>query len=241
MVDAQLQRTDDLVDHQTRLVIVPTIWEWAAISLGKRPSRPDLAPQLGEGAIQRTKIVRCGMGSAKAARLASRLNKQSVSEVTLLGVCGGLVPGLNVGDIVCGTSTVERSSGDELSEIDTLMHDRHRLRIESIACTNNCRVHFGAVFCASRVITATEKRNLAGDSRAIAVEMESAPLARWAKDSMISFSHVRVVIDAWDSQPLMLSRPLEWIREIRGFPKLREAYVALKTLHHLAREIGSTC
>ncbi len=238
MINAQLQQSDETVDQREHLVIVPTFWEWAAVRIGSPRVKLDSPPQLGAMPIQRTRIVSCGMGRIKAGRLAASLNKQHVSEISLLGVCGGLVPELNVGDIVCATSTLERSSGDEMSQLSTLIHDRYRYRIESIASTNNCLVHFGAVFCSSRISTASEKCDLASESRAIAVEMESMPLAHWAKDALIPFNHVRVVIDAWDSQPLMLSRPLEWFWEFNGFPKLREAYLALKTLHLLARGIG---
>ena len=112
-------------------------------------------------------------------RLVSRALEyfQNVDGVVSAGFCGALDPALRIGDIVV-SGEVPRSAPSPFVEGELLSMDRV-------------------------AVTAAEKRELRRNTGAVAVEMESAAVARKAREWNVPFRSVRVVSDtALDDLPL---------------------------------------
>jgi adenosylhomocysteine nucleosidase len=97
------------------------------------------------------------------------------------GLCGALDPDLTVGDIVIADSVLDTASGE-----------RYAAAMPSRANLSN----IGTVLSMDRVaVTVSEKENLYRSTRALAVEMEAAAIARLARESDVPFYCIRAVSD----------------------------------------------
>ena len=231
---AHFRRTDfDNSTSGNHLVIVPTVWEYLAVLTGLRSNRKIVQRKL----ISPQHLKRCGMGPSKSLRMSQSLEKHCINELTLLGVCGALVPELDIGDVVCANSTWVQAESQQAGLIDTPLS----ATMQSAMHTKRDRfkIYYGTMACSTTVVIDSQKRELADISGGIAVEMEAGPLAQWAADAAIPFNHIRVVIDRCNSQPLFFGRPWSIITELNGLPKIRESIRALNTLARLAHELAS--
>lgn len=117
-----------------------------------------------------------GPGPVLAGEAADRV-ADAVDAVVSTGLCGGLVDGLEVGDIVVATAV-------------------NGIPIETPAATG--RFLTGPIVSVDRVAqTVLEKRQL-GATGAVAVEMEAAALLQRARRWNVPFYCVRAVSDTWD-------------------------------------------
>ncbi|MEN3307453.1 MAG: 4-hydroxy-3-methylbut-2-en-yl diphosphate reductase [Micromonosporaceae bacterium] len=154
------------------------------------------------------RVVRTGMGPARATRAAARLGADAV---LVAGVAGGLAPGLRAGDIVVAS---EVRSGDAppvaIPSAVLLAGALRRLGL---------RVHLGPVVSVDRVVDGPARRELAATG-ALAVDMESAALSAGRPAAV-----VRSIVDTTD-HPLW--RPGTVTRGVAGLRALRRAVPALE-------------
>lgn len=194
--------------------------------------------------LDRRTVLRTGCGPARSARSAAFLaaGEDTDTAMVVAGLGGGLAPGFRSGDVVVG---------DELRDRDGTIHRRiiHCGHIDSdvIRCGHyrcghvsslvdllrqeGLRVHRGPIASADHVVLGTERAALARDG-ALAVDMESAELARGAHDRPLAV--VRVLLDT-PGEPLigaglpgrlhralhvlrLLGVPLDrWSRAVHGY------------------------
>jgi len=119
--------------------------------------------------------------------------------VVSCGFCGGLDRVLSAGDLVLATS-VRGPGGESLVAPEPP-------RKQAATALNGLRVFQGELVTATSVITAQEKRAL-GASGALAVDMETYPLARAAVDAGVPWLALRAIVDPVESSlPPFASEP----------------------------------
>ena len=119
-----------------------------------------------------------GIGPDAAAAFGERLIQRSVRAMISTGFCGALIPRLDVGTIVVAERVVHENTGD-VFEADDVM----------LAAAEGRR---GTLVSASEVArTPADRAALKG----LAVDMESAALARAARDADVPFIAIRAVSD----------------------------------------------
>ncbi len=139
--------------------------------------------QLALGARPGCSFIRTGMGPARARIAAARALAHSAASVAVAGVCAGIDPALEAGDVVYAT---ELLAGDgtsaEVAESPVLVDALRR---------RGLRVHVGTLASTDRILGPAERaRRFDG---ALALDMESAWLAAGADGR--PFAVVRVVAD----------------------------------------------
>ena len=129
------------------------------------------------------RLAVAGVGAENAYREARRLlERYRVRGLVTIGFAGGLVDSLNAGDIVAADRVLDQRSGEQFDCSSGLWP------------TENAR--HGVLLSAAEVITsAAEKRNLADQWGAVAVDMESAGVARAAREAGVEFAAVKAITD----------------------------------------------
>ena len=128
-------------------------------------------------------VTVAGVGAENACREAHRMVDQfRVAGLVSIGFAGGLADFLRPGDIVSANCVVDQSTG------------------ERFECSPNLwpleTGYQGGLLCAAEVIcSAEEKRSLAGQWGAVAVDMESAGVARAAAERGVAFAALKAVTD----------------------------------------------
>jgi nucleoside phosphorylase len=134
-------------------------------------------------------IVRTAMGRRSAESLAERVVRGSFPLLLLsTGFCGGLAPDLRCGDLVLASEV--RMNG-EVIRIDPTLRERARAALNE----PDLVPRIGAVECVEHVLHPAEKTALAAHG-GVSVDLESAPLARWAANNAVPFLSIRAVLDA---------------------------------------------
>jgi adenosylhomocysteine nucleosidase len=111
-----------------------------------------------------------------------------VAGMVSFGLCGALDPELKVGDLVIGQGVAD---GEDLYEADAAWIAR------IAALLPEARI--GGFACAERpVATAADKAELRQRTGAIAVDLESFPVARLARQFGVPFAVIRAVSDSAD-------------------------------------------
>jgi hypothetical protein len=154
------------------------------------------------------RVLRTGMGPARAARAAVRLGDEAV---LVAGVGGGLAPDVRAGDLVVASEV--RAAGAPAVPVPSAALLAGALRRLGL------RVHVGPVVSVDRVVDGPARRELAATG-ALAVDMESAALAAGRP-----FAVVRSIVDTMD-HPLW--RPGTLARGVAGLRALRRAVPALE-------------
>ena len=153
-------------------------------------------------------VIRTGMGHRRAEIVAQRVASELAADapVVLAGISGGLDPSLRPGDVVVATS-VRDPEGEviELSRVDAA-DLAAQLRRDGLT------VHFGPI-ASSTTIVHGERRAALAESGALAVDMESAWVARalGAKRLVV----VRVVADTAGNFVRGLVQGLVALRHVR--------------------------
>ncbi len=132
----------------------------------------------------RIALAQSGMGP-KLAKLATQtlVDGHSPAWIISAGFSGALDPGMRVGDIVVGNSVVD-AAGAELA-ID--------LKMQADPAKG---LHVGRLLMVDRIVqTVAEKKSLAEQHAAIAVDMESMAVAQICHNLKIKFLAVRVISD----------------------------------------------
>jgi 4-hydroxy-3-methylbut-2-enyl diphosphate reductase len=159
------------------------------------------------------RVLRTGMGPARARRAAERLRADPAGAVAVAGLCGALVPELVPGDVVVA-SAVEAERGDAIPlETDAIVRALRESGIEP---------RVGRVVCTDHLAHGRERERLARCG-ALAVDMESAWLAPGA--GVRPLAVVRVVIDGPRHE---LWRPAAARQLLLGLRRLRALAPAIE-------------
>jgi 4-hydroxy-3-methylbut-2-enyl diphosphate reductase len=164
------------------------------------------------------KVVRIGMGHARATAAAQLLASDIApgEPVVLAGISGGLDPALAPGEIVVATS-VRAPDGEEL-----ILSASDAAAVAAELRGAGRSVHLGPIV-SSRTLVHGERRAELSRSGALAVDMESAWVARALADhrlvivrlvadtagnfvvglvkGLVALRHVRAAIECWPGSP----------------------------------------
>lgn len=149
-------------------------------------------------------LAKTGVGPVNAKAAARHLFEEApVTAALSLGIAGGLSPQVQTGDLIVGERVIlRRSSGQvERGEKDA--------RLEGFPCDPSfqkaamtvirrlgSRHCLGPILTVDRIVrTAEEKRVLAAESGAMALDMESAAIASVASAYSVPFLAIRSVLD----------------------------------------------
>jgi len=151
-------------------------------------------------------LAQTGVGPDRANAAACRLFEEApIAAALSLGIAGGLSPHVQTGDLIVGDQVILRSSGQ-------VSHEENGSKPKNFACDSglqetattilrrwNDRHSHGSILTVDSIVsTSEEKRRLAAESGAMAVDMESAAIAAAASARSIPFLAVRGVLDAID-------------------------------------------
>jgi len=180
--------------------------EFEARSLGRREPRGGGLASLADG----SRVSVCGMGGENAARAARQLVAAGAGALLSWGVAGGLDPGLACGTVVLPHEVVRGSDALQASpprRFATCPTWRERL---AAALQAHARLASGALLSSDAPVAAAGlKARLFEETRAVAVDMESAAVAAVAADHGLPFVALRVILDtARDSLPESILRTL---------------------------------
>lgn len=140
-------------------------------------------------------LVRTGMGKEQTETALNYYIKNFKSELIMnIGYSGGLDPHLHAGDI-----SISKSVIDELSQRKIDVDENLISRAKSSAESGGLRFHIGKTVTVEKPIHGPHEKAFAGTKfEAIACDMESATIAKYASNAKIPFFVVRAVIDPMD-------------------------------------------
>lgn len=149
-------------------------------------------------------LVRTGIGQARARDALERvLEKYSVSTVISIGYAGGLDPKLKVGDLVVahrilGLGPEKEQEAEEFFADPALVERALKLPVAADATAVG-----GDLLTVDRVVCDPEsKRALLKHYQALAVDMETAALAKLAAEKPLPFLSVRAISDTAEQELL---------------------------------------
>jgi adenosylhomocysteine nucleosidase len=154
--------------------------------LGLRRDRTveGLARYRDEG--NRIVLLQAGMGARGVARAVASLGTPSV--LLSAGFCGGLGPGVDLGDLVIASQVIRHA---ESFPADPFLLETATAATKAIGFP----FHVGALLTVDEIMTAGDAACRRGDGPIVAVDMESAYLAEAAEWRGIPFLAIRVVSD----------------------------------------------
>ncbi len=177
--------------------------------LGERqpPRSRTLAPEL---------LVRIsGIGLERAARAARQRLAAGAGALLCFGVSGALDPTLRCGDIVLAAEVLSAAQAGSIPGHECATFSRIRTAAEwrrglAERLASRGPVHIGAIVTCQQLIDSRQrKQQLFARSGAIAVDMESAAVARVAQEHDVPFMALRVIADtAQDALPSALHAAL---------------------------------
>lgn len=162
-----------------------------------------------------TKAIRSRSGlrfvyTAMGSRAADDLDQAGVEHPALLvsaGFCGAVAADLRVGDLIIADEIRLRG--------ETVLVDRALVARATKILTDAGRAsRVGPVECSATVAGRAEKREMAARG-AVAVDMESGAIARWAEARSVPFLSCRVVLDAADEDVCFSDRVPFWLSALR--------------------------
>ena len=138
------------------------------------------------------RLVRTLIGERAAEAMETLLadSLEPISTLVSTGFCGGLRPELRIGDLIL--PDVVRHRGEEI-----LVSPKILQRARNALDLGRHAPRTGTCESVPYVADATKKRRFA-DAGAVSVDMESGPLACWARRNKIPFLSLRVVLDPLD-------------------------------------------
>jgi adenosylhomocysteine nucleosidase len=162
-------------------------------------------------------LARTGMGPANAEATARRLFEEgSFAAALALGVAAGLTPPLRTGDLIVGNQVILHRRDGSAPESFTCDSGLQESALQAIRRTSD-RYHLGPIATVNQIaLTAEEKRRLAAESGAMAVDMESGAIASVASDRAIPFLAIRVILDPVDEN---LEVAFDQFLDARGEPR----------------------
>lgn len=137
-------------------------------------------------------VVRTGMGEAAVRSLEEEmLDPKSMELILSTGFCGGLDTHLEPGDLVLAEAIHHHG---EMIAVNRSLLDK---AVEALA---RAKVGFvtGVVKTSTRIVQSVQEKRRLREEGAIAVDMESGVLARWARSKKIGFLSLRAILDPAD-------------------------------------------
>lgn len=205
-----------------------------------------------EGALQRLTdeliVTVSGLGAERAYRAGKRLLDAGAAALASWGSAAALDVRLAPGNLLLPSTVI--SCAGEVIAVDAQWREQLLARLR-----DRVPVHTGALIETSRVLTCmAEKQALAECSGAVAADMESAAIARLAREAGIAFIAVRAIADSADAAvparlaravsddgQVHLARTLGWLAFAPGhwgaaFRLGRQFRAATLTLSQVARD-----
>jgi 4-hydroxy-3-methylbut-2-enyl diphosphate reductase len=163
------------------------------------------------------RVLRTGMGPAKARRAAEQLRSAPEQTLAVAGLCGSVCDELCTGDVVIANEL--SIAGEVVTDLELCDAECLAESVDSLGL----RARVGRIECCERVARGDARARI-GKSGAIAVDMESAWLARGAAARPLCV--LRVVLDTPGRE---LVRPGIVIDSVRALAALRRAAPALES------------
>ena len=131
--------------------------------------------------------VRCGMGPERAAKAGAYLIEHGVTHLGIAGVSGGLDPDLRSGQLVLASEVVDEDGNRW--PVDPSFH-------RALTACFGSEIRTGGILTtASPLLTSAQKALRFERCKALAVDMESAAVARVAASSGRPFFAIRAICD----------------------------------------------
>jgi adenosylhomocysteine nucleosidase len=139
-------------------------------------------------------VVQSGMGSENAFSAALWLLENGAAALGCFGVSGGLNPRLKPGDVVFADAVL----GEQHDDVSLVWKKNGGHLDETFKCltAKDLPVQWGPIISVQKqVLDAAGKRALFHRTKALAVDMETAAVARAANESGLPFFAVRIICD----------------------------------------------
>jgi len=174
-------------------------------------------------------IARSGIGMRQAGSAAEWLVREGVFALGVSGISGGLSPDLGPGDLIVADAVLKEGNGYNL----VWKGDRRLADLTSSALrAKGLSPYCGAIMTVHEpVFSVRKKEALYNESRALAVDMESAAVAAVARNAGLPFFAIRSVCDPCTvSVPEALSECLDPRGRVRPFHLLRRLMLSPRLL-----------
>jgi len=187
-------------------------------------------------------LVQAGIGRDRAREaLVAASRTFDVRAVWSLGFAGGLTESLRSGDLVYPTAILEDREHPRMAAGGTT-----HAAVCAALCRAALRIESGALITLGAALhTPEEKRAIARQSGAVAVEMEAAGVVHVAQDLGIPCAALKVIVDAVDDPlPPFVGRcttpqgDLRWRGLLAGALAGRESWRSLYRLGQASRQAG---
>jgi 4-hydroxy-3-methylbut-2-enyl diphosphate reductase len=172
--------------------------------------------------LREARVIRTGAGPARSQASALRLTGSPDSALAVAGVCGGVDPELQPGDVIVASELQGGMGTHKLTAPEALVDALRAL---------GTAAHLGPIRSEDHIVRKAEREHL-HESGAIAVDMESRWLAEAAGER--PFTVLRVVIDTPHRELLRLGAIPD---SLRALATLRRIAPALETWAQTATQI----
>ena len=181
-------------------IFVATKAELKPLSRALRPAyrSPGASDSIARVALDGRELLlaRTGMGPQNAEAAARRLlDEASVAAALALGVAAGLSPQLQTGDLIVGDRVILHRGDGTPRQTFPCDAELQEWALTVIRRSGDRYQHGPIVTVDQIVLPAAEKRGLAAESGALAVDMESAAIASAASAHGVPFLAIRGILD----------------------------------------------
>ena len=163
------------------LVLVALAQELRSVARALRPPR-------GGGSVRGSPAAAVALALGTGGDASRALAKHRPSVVVTCGFAGGLDSTLSPGDLVLATA-VRRAGGDVLAAPESLR------RVAAAALRGSPRLVQGELVCSTTVAASAEEKRALGATGALAVDMESYPVAQAAREAGVPWLALRAIVD----------------------------------------------